>query len=207
LGERWYWPELGRFIQQDPLGDGVNWYAYAGNNPVVWADPSGLWARERHGELADYASEFSGLNPAAREALHRGAEGPDRGFWAAKNVVGLGTWPHFGEDRSEEYMKKAVALWQGGKRNKALDTLGWGLHNLADILVHPRKPLDHLRKGFSEDPCDRKAEWEEAKRRSRRLVSRFVVWLAAIHAANRSLPPVPESLTTHINVATYLSSP
>ena len=30
LGARFYWPEIGRFIQQDPIGDGVNWYAYVG---------------------------------------------------------------------------------------------------------------------------------------------------------------------------------
>ncbi len=41
-GARFYWPELNRFIQQDPIGDGVNWYAYVGNNPVVWVDPEGL---------------------------------------------------------------------------------------------------------------------------------------------------------------------
>lgn len=29
-------------MQQDPVGDGVNWYAYAGNNPVVGIDPDGL---------------------------------------------------------------------------------------------------------------------------------------------------------------------
>jgi len=29
-------------VQQDPIGDGINWYAYAGNNPVVWIDPEGL---------------------------------------------------------------------------------------------------------------------------------------------------------------------
>jgi len=42
LGHRFYWPEIGRFVQQDPIADGVNWYAYVGNNPVVWIDPEGL---------------------------------------------------------------------------------------------------------------------------------------------------------------------
>ena len=42
LGVRFYWPEIGGFISQDPIGDGVNWYAYVGGNPVRWADPRGL---------------------------------------------------------------------------------------------------------------------------------------------------------------------
>ena len=42
LGARFYWPEVARFIQQDPIGDGDNWYAYAGNNPVTGIDPEGL---------------------------------------------------------------------------------------------------------------------------------------------------------------------
>jgi RHS repeat-associated protein len=41
---RIYSPSLGRFMQTDPAGypDGPNWYAYAGNDPVNRADPSGL---------------------------------------------------------------------------------------------------------------------------------------------------------------------
>ena len=42
LGHRFYWPEVGRFIQQDPEGEGVNWYAYADDNPVTGIDPEGL---------------------------------------------------------------------------------------------------------------------------------------------------------------------
>jgi len=41
LGARYYWPEVGRFISQDPIGEGSNWYAYVGNNPVANADPTG----------------------------------------------------------------------------------------------------------------------------------------------------------------------
>jgi RHS repeat-associated protein len=41
-GERWYSPDLGRFVSEDPIQDGSNWYAFAGNDPVNSADPSGL---------------------------------------------------------------------------------------------------------------------------------------------------------------------
>ena len=44
LGHRFYWPEVGRFVGQDPIGDGVNWYAYVGGDPSVAVDPPGLGA-------------------------------------------------------------------------------------------------------------------------------------------------------------------
>lgn len=39
-------PQTGRFISEDPACDGINWYAYAGGNPVRYSDPSGLWIIE-----------------------------------------------------------------------------------------------------------------------------------------------------------------
>jgi len=44
LGERWYQPGLGRFIQRDPIGilGGMNVYGYCTNGPTIAIDPSGL---------------------------------------------------------------------------------------------------------------------------------------------------------------------
>lgn len=44
---RFYSPELGRFLQRDPIGmsDDVNLYAYVKNNPVRYVDPSGRAAK------------------------------------------------------------------------------------------------------------------------------------------------------------------
>ena len=41
-GFRDYSPAYARFITEDPIRDGENWFAYVGNNPVNWIDPWGL---------------------------------------------------------------------------------------------------------------------------------------------------------------------
>ena len=42
LRNRYYDSTTGRFITEDPVKDGLNWYNYCGGNPVVMVDPSGL---------------------------------------------------------------------------------------------------------------------------------------------------------------------
>src|SRR5262249_1173657 len=44
---RYYDPEVGRFISEDPIGveGGINLFAYTDNSPVRWADPFGLQAK------------------------------------------------------------------------------------------------------------------------------------------------------------------
>ncbi len=43
VGERWYNPSTGRFVQRDPIGlrGGLNVYAYCGSQPMTAVDPSG----------------------------------------------------------------------------------------------------------------------------------------------------------------------
>ena len=43
-GWRWYQPDIGRFVQRDPVGiwGGLNVYAYCTNDPLLAVDPEGL---------------------------------------------------------------------------------------------------------------------------------------------------------------------
>ena len=41
LRARYYDPSMCRFTQEDPATNGQNWYAYAGNNPIMFVNPSG----------------------------------------------------------------------------------------------------------------------------------------------------------------------
>jgi len=56
---RWYVPDLGRWLNRDPIGEngGINLYGYVGNNPVNLVDLFGL-------SQQDVNSIFSGYNQA-----------------------------------------------------------------------------------------------------------------------------------------------
>jgi RHS repeat-associated protein len=64
LRARYYDPEVGRFLGQDPLGGG---YAYAGNNPANMVDPSGLytactdWREGKCTGTTEVSDEFAGM--------------------------------------------------------------------------------------------------------------------------------------------------
>ena len=43
LRQRFYWPEVGRFVSRDPIRALTGPYAYCASNPVRRVDPSGEW--------------------------------------------------------------------------------------------------------------------------------------------------------------------
>lgn len=59
LRARYYSPAVQRFISQDLIKDGLNWYVYCGNNPNYYIDPTGLSSRVNLQSISDQFS--SGL--------------------------------------------------------------------------------------------------------------------------------------------------
>ncbi len=66
---RWYDADTGRFITEDPVRDGLNWYSYVSNNPMKFIDPTGLMTDEHREEYADLES-----NGASQEELQTARE-------------------------------------------------------------------------------------------------------------------------------------
>lgn len=74
MWNRWYDPQLGRFISRDPIGfaGGLNLYSYSRNNPMSRVDPMGLCSENHtNGDLSNFSvawngdsSSSGGLNPA-----------------------------------------------------------------------------------------------------------------------------------------------
>ncbi len=73
---RYYSPQLARFISRDPasLADGINLYAYAGDDPIDFSDPMGLDSLEGPGDVCSgciggFVGQpvFSGPSPLANQ--------------------------------------------------------------------------------------------------------------------------------------------
>ena len=73
---RYYDPQIGRFISEDPMGfaAGINFYAYVGNNPVNANDPTGL-RPATDGEIAFLKLVYNDKVDYSKIDIHSGGSG------------------------------------------------------------------------------------------------------------------------------------
>ena len=85
LRNRYYDPAIGRFITEDPAKDGLNWYAYTNNNPLKYADPTGLSSEERLGEgIWSFKSDEFGISILSHWLFGGGADYiQENGMWGS----------------------------------------------------------------------------------------------------------------------------
>ncbi len=101
LRNRWYDPQTGRFLTQDPIGlaGGVNLYSYAGSNPVTFTDPFGLCpkndeacANRKADEVSRTSDQRTWVNPTGGGI--RGCDDHGCGYFGAPREYGS----HIGAD-------------------------------------------------------------------------------------------------------------
>jgi hypothetical protein len=55
-------PDAGRFVSEDPIKSGDNWYSYCRNNPLIFFDPLGL-SEICEEDIPDYYNLFGQMDP------------------------------------------------------------------------------------------------------------------------------------------------
>lgn len=115
---RYYDPELGRFISEDPIGiaGGLNLYAYAGNDPVNGRDPTGLDECMAQSPMAGAAGDT--LDPVVIECDGDGGAGPPPICVARGDCGGGGLRPPDG------WYPPPEAFEQPGQRPNPIRDLG-----------------------------------------------------------------------------------
>ncbi|NDO83943.1 type IV secretion protein Rhs [Citrobacter sp. NCU1] len=149
---RYYDPQVGRFIVQDPIGlnGGWNLYQYA-PNPIRWIDPLGLYNGEGQRELGKYhtfyqhtldASEY-GLSDA--EHFRRGNQSAyermqnDPAFRREMQTKYPGVVEHIQPSSTGKFSKYSPPgmTWHHENRNGALSLVDFNDHKTYHKIYHP----------------------------------------------------------------------
>jgi RHS repeat-associated protein len=155
---RWYDPQVGRFISEDPIGlaGGINSYGYVGNGSISRKDPSGLSDIDVHYYLTYYIARATGcFTDAGARLIAEGNQQSDedemkKPGWG-NTVVFVGGSPSIVPDRAqrarnvafhafgthEQNAKRAAELLSQANRNGGnLFLFGTYLHFLQDSFTH-----------------------------------------------------------------------
>ncbi len=145
---RYYSPQLGRFISEDPLefaGGDVNLYAYVGNRPTGANDPLGLYNRDVHFDMTGWIGLQVGMCQADAWGIAEANQNIDDDLWTSPTVL-----PNVSARRLFHFTTPAR---RGQLRELAMSTgsrfvMGAYLHAFQDSFSHQRARKDPFGEPF-----------------------------------------------------------
>ena len=155
-GFRDYSPTHARFITEDPIRDGENWFSYVGNNPVNWVDPDGriavttvatgfgvLYVGYKYATDAQLREDTGELIKASVKAT------VDTVKWTGKTVAKGAQWA--GEKISEG-VSAAKAYFSKGKNKKTKNNSQEGTQENRKTQEEKDKELQDMKKNHPTHP-------------------------------------------------------
>ena len=148
-GYRFYSPQLGRWINRDPIEErgGLDLYAFVGNSPLDRVDPFGQWGREVHlnktrewasSERTGFINDYAGIIATADEGVDAN--------WLSGVAPAIGDLERHmkrtkgGKDSRNWWydteFTKALKFLNKTKCKEAAKAYGRGLHSLQDRSAH-----------------------------------------------------------------------
>lgn len=152
-----YCPNLGRFLQPDPAGyiDGMNLYAYCGNNPINWIDPWGLDKKAMKQEKQKIIDDIKNHHQNPDNPLYKGIyhQCYTHAQYNAEYLQGI-DGPN---QQGYKYWNIDTTM---GCRNRGINVFGWpvGQFNHTVTLVVPDSQYSDLGNSFIIDTWPYKNE-------------------------------------------------
>ena len=138
LRARYYNPVAGRFMQEDVYqGDGLNLYAYCGNNPVVYDDPSGYKRKAcpPQGKISERVDESGSETGPYAYLEDEPTVGAGKDFTAAQKQKML-----------EENMKRNGGVVKSDNPNDYYDVLTKPKKSMKGVTPEPNEwQFDHIK--------------------------------------------------------------
>ena len=184
---RYYNPDSARFISEDFVHNGINYYVHCYNNPLRFVDVNGLWGEDVHYGSTSPDAEYGtykwaqdlGLSESTSRDIAASNQGTDSilGGKSFLPIVGDQSY-HFNRNTSGPDSRQvhadqnlASAISVGGSSSSAHQDLGQGLHALQDIQAHGNygvgNPIaEHIMPGNGAIVDDPKYDWTDGHRNS-----------------------------------------
>jgi RHS repeat-associated protein len=116
FGARYYDPEIGRFITEDPAKHGTNWYVYCENNPLKYVDPNGLSPQHTNSNMAEKKDidMSAGMNSGSVEKVEESKYKSDPEMLKPEQTIVLpspNNTPANKDTTERQSMKQRFIIW------------------------------------------------------------------------------------------------